>query len=103
MDGMYGAIIINPDQEEARPFHMISHEPSDWAKMREAEKKIQTLMISDWSQYDFKEFMRVEETANIDYTCMDAIIVNGAVSVTQGSLYSRKSKLTMTIGVAVLS
>ncbi|KAH8730337.1 multicopper oxidase-domain-containing protein [Phaeosphaeriaceae sp. PMI808] len=80
MDGVYGAIIIKPSEDEERPFHMLSHDFADWEKMREAEKKIQTLMISDWSQYSFKDFMTIEEEANIDYTCMDAIIVNGAGS-----------------------
>lgn len=80
MDGMYGAIIIDPGDIEPNPFHMLSRDSKDWIKMREAEKKMQTLMISDWSQYNFKQFMNVEKAANIDYTCMDAIIVNGAVS-----------------------
>jgi hypothetical protein len=81
MDGMYGAIIINPSDDEETPFRMLSRDSDDWEKMRHAERKMQTLMISDWSQYNFKDFMKVEERANIDYTCMDAIIVNGAVSL----------------------
>ena len=81
MDGMYGAIVVNPAEWEETPFHMLSRDSADWEKMRLAERKTQTLLISDWSQYSFKQFMKVEETANIDYTCMDAIIVNGAVSL----------------------
>lgn len=80
MDGMYGAIVIERGEEEDDPFHMISHEAGEWGKMREAERGMKTLMISDWSQFSFGELMQVEREANIDFTCMDAIMVNGAVS-----------------------
>lgn len=79
MDGLYGSIIILPSDDEDRPFHRISRNPKDWAAMREAEKRVHPLLISDWSQYTFSEFYRVEQEANIDFTCMDAIVVNGAV------------------------
>ncbi|KAH4183363.1 multicopper oxidase elcG [Parastagonospora nodorum] len=80
MDGMYGAIVIERGEDEPSPFHMISHEASDWELMREAEREVQTLMISDWSQFSFGEVMGIEREANIDFTCMDAIVVNGAGS-----------------------
>ena len=80
MDGMYGAMVIARGGDEADPFHMISHEAGEWERMREAEREMKTLMISDWSQFGFGEFMGVEREANIDFTCMDAIVVNGAVS-----------------------
>jgi FtsP/CotA-like multicopper oxidase with cupredoxin domain len=81
MDGLYGAIIIDAGEKVERPFHHIAQDWDDWRAMREAEKKTTPLMISDWSQYTFKEFYDVEQGANIDFTCMDAIIVNGAVSL----------------------
>ena len=80
MDGLYGAIIIDTPPQAERPFHLISRDPEDQAAMRAAEKKLQPLAISDWSQLTFSEFYGVEREANIDFTCMDAIIVNGAVS-----------------------
>lgn len=101
MDGMYGAIIIDPSDEEPNPFHILSHDSNDWTKMRIAERKMQTLMISDWSQYKFKDFMRIEEQANLDYTCMDAIIVNGAVSLLESRCL--QALLTYVVGIAILS
>ncbi|KAI9694034.1 MAG: hypothetical protein M1822_003305 [Bathelium mastoideum] len=80
MDGLYGAIIIDAPPEAERPFHLISRDFGDQAAMRAAEQKLQTLAISDWSQFTFSEFYEVEQVANIDFTCMDAIIVNGAGS-----------------------
>ncbi|KAL9096253.1 MAG: hypothetical protein Q9165_001776 [Trypethelium subeluteriae] len=80
MDGLYGAIIIDADSEAERPFHLISRDPADQGAMRAAEKRLQPLAISDWSQLTFSDFYRVEREANIDFTCMDAIVVNGAGS-----------------------
>ena len=87
MDGLYGAIIVDAPPEAERPFHLISRDPADQMAMRLAEKKLQPLAISDWSQYTFSEFYGVERDANIDFTCMDAIIVNGAVSYLLESLW----------------
>lgn len=83
MDGLYGAIVITPSRRAERPFHMISRDPADWASMRRAEAKLQTLMVSDWSQFSFHDFYSVEREANIDFTCMDAIVINGAASATR--------------------
>ncbi|TKX25782.1 multicopper oxidase-like protein 1 [Elsinoe australis] len=80
MDGLYGAIVIQAPQSSERPFHYVSYEPSDWIPMREAEKKVLPLMVSDWSQMTFKEFYDTEREANIDFTCVDAILINGAGS-----------------------
>lgn len=80
MDGLYGAIVISASDDAQRPFHLLSPNGADQIAMRLAESKLQPLMISDWSQFTFEEFDRVQRRANIDYTCMDSIIINGAVS-----------------------
>lgn len=80
MDGLYGAIVIAASPQADRPFQLISDNPTDVDAMREAERKLHPLLISDWSQYTFSQFYEVEQSANIDFTCMDAIVVNGAVS-----------------------
>ncbi|KAI9706231.1 MAG: hypothetical protein M1820_004806 [Bogoriella megaspora] len=80
MDGLYGAIIVEAPTQAERPFHIISHDWEDQRAMRKAEQKVTPLMISDWSQFTFSEFYQVEQEANLDFTCMDAIIVNGAGS-----------------------
>ena len=79
MDGLYGAIIINAEPEAERPFHLISDNAEDQVAMRAADESVEPLMISDWTQFTFNEFYEIEQKANLDFTCMDAIIVNGAV------------------------
>lgn len=81
MDGLYGAIIIDAPARQERPFHLISRDPADQIAMRIAENKLQPLMISDWSQFSSSGFWQVEREGGIDFTCMDAILVNGAVSL----------------------
>lgn len=77
MDGMYGAIVITPATDAERPFHLISNETADQEAMRTAELELQTLMISDWTQFTSSEFHAVQAAANVDMACIDAIVVNG--------------------------
>ena len=80
MDGLYGSIVISADEQTERPFHLISHSLADQLAMKAAETELQPLLISDWSQFTFREFNNIQKSANIDYTCIDSIIVNGMVS-----------------------
>lgn len=79
MDGLYGSIVINPRPEKERPFDFISDSEKDLEEMRAVEEKLHPLLLSDWSQFSFAQFYQVEETANIDFTCMDGLVVNGVV------------------------
>lgn len=81
MDGLYGAIVVAAaDLIVARPFGLVSSDPGEQAAMMRAEKRMQPLFISDWSQFTSEEFYAVQAKAHIDYTCVDSIIINGAVS-----------------------
>ncbi|KXT06807.1 hypothetical protein AC578_7239 [Pseudocercospora eumusae] len=80
MDGMYGAIVVAASSQVERPFHLISSSKREMAKMLEAEAGLQPLMLSDWTQFTFDEFMGIEKAANIDFTCMDALLMNGVGS-----------------------
>ena len=77
MDGMYGAIVIEPAHNTERPFHLISNDSTEQSAMRAAELEMQPIMISDWTQFTSSEFHAVEATANVDLACIDAIIING--------------------------
>jgi len=79
MDGLYGAIIIQPRETDPRPFYMISNKSTDQAAMRAAEKINNPVFISDWSQYTSKEFYDIQTAANVDNACADSIIINGKV------------------------
>ena len=80
MDGLYGAIVIEPDEDCDRPFHMISEHYSDQQAMRLAEANMEPLLIADYTQLPFGEFDRIQVASNVEILCMDAIVVNGRVS-----------------------
>lgn len=80
MDGLYGSIVIEPSEEEDRPFHLISGLYADQRAMRAAEAKIHPLLVADYTQLPFDEFDRIQMESNVEILCMDAIITNGQVS-----------------------
>ncbi|GJD04824.1 multicopper oxidase [Colletotrichum higginsianum] len=80
MDGLYGAVIVDAPSEIDRPFHLISNDPKVLQAMRNAESRLQPLLLADWSQYKFKDFYHIEEIANFDLACTDGIIINGVGS-----------------------
>lgn len=80
MDGLYGAIIVEPSSHHERPFHLISSNPREQEAMRAAESQVQPIALADWSNYRFDYFYGIETAANFDLACTDAIIVNGVGS-----------------------
>lgn len=80
MDGLYGSIVIEPGEEDDRPFHHISGQYSDQKAMRAAEVSIQPLLVADYTQLPFEEFDGIQMASNVEILCMDAIIANGQVS-----------------------
>ncbi|KAF4773545.1 multicopper oxidase [Colletotrichum scovillei] len=77
MDGLYGAVIVDALPEVDRPFHLIDGSLKARQAMRRAEQNMRPLLLADWSQYKFDDFYHIEEIANFDLACTDAIIVNG--------------------------
>ncbi|KAJ0166274.1 Laccase-1 [Colletotrichum tanaceti] len=80
MDGLYGAVIVDAPSETDRPFHLISDEPKALRAVRDAELRLQPLLLADWSQYKFRDFYHIEEMANFDLACTDGIMMNGVGS-----------------------
>lgn len=74
MDGLFGAIFIMPSDSEPTPFKAIDASATD--KLTAAYAKSEPIFISDWSKYTFDEFYKLEEAANVDIDCSDAILLN---------------------------
>ncbi|KIX07314.1 uncharacterized protein Z518_01967 [Rhinocladiella mackenziei CBS 650.93] len=81
MDGLYGAIVIQPADNASTPFSQISSDETDVKQMTAAALDVEAVFASDWSQFTFQEFFEIEQTANIDDACTDSIILNGFGSV----------------------
>ncbi|RMZ92430.1 hypothetical protein DV736_g344, partial [Chaetothyriales sp. CBS 134916] len=83
MDGLIGAIIIQSADGAEKPFSQIDGATStDVEQLIAAEAAVETVFVSDWSRYTFEEFFSIEQAANIDSSCTDALILNG-----QGAVY----------------
>ena len=81
MDGLYGAIVIKASDETETPFHLISADRGAQQAMRHAAADIQPLLIADYTQLAFEDFDKAQNDANVEILCMDAIVVNGGVSL----------------------
>lgn len=81
VDGLYGSIIIEPDAHASRPFHLINSDAFQQQAMREAEARLDALLLADYTHIPFDEFDRIQSDANVEILCMDSIIVNGGVSM----------------------
>jgi FtsP/CotA-like multicopper oxidase with cupredoxin domain len=81
MDGMYGAIVIEPADDSDRPWSYISGDAGD-ADLTAADQALQPVFLSDYSKYTSYEFFEIEKAGNIDYACADAILINGVGGTT---------------------
>ena len=79
MDGLYGAIMIQPKSTESRPFKWISNGTNDVAKMVVAEANAIPMILADFTQFTSAEFFDIAKAGNIDQTCVDSLIINGKV------------------------
>ena len=77
MDGLYGAIVIQPKDSAKRPWSMISNDSAVQKQLTAADKALQPVFISDYSKYDSSAFHQIEVAGNIDNACADAILING--------------------------
>lgn len=74
MDGLYGAIVINPVDNSATPFASID---SDVTALGKAAANLETIFTSDWNQVTSSDFFAIEAASNVDWACADSIILNG--------------------------
>ena len=77
MDGLYGPIVISPHSKSDKPFSLINSDPYYQDLMSAADDELQTIFISDFNKYTSAELHQQEQSANIDFACADAIILNG--------------------------
>ncbi|RMZ78940.1 hypothetical protein DV737_g3680, partial [Chaetothyriales sp. CBS 132003] len=82
MDGLIGAIIIQSADGAEKPFSQIDGVTAeDVEQLIAAEAAVEPIFVSDWSRYTFDEFFAIEQAANIDSSCTDALILNGKGAV----------------------
>jgi FtsP/CotA-like multicopper oxidase with cupredoxin domain len=81
-DGLYGAIYVRPNDSQPRPFSLITNDTKELEALRQAEQKTAPVILSDWSHQTSEEIWNIEEEANLDAYCTNALLINGKGSVT---------------------
>lgn len=81
IDGLYGAIYIEPDDSVDRPFAMISNDESELEKIHVAERNTQPVLLSDWTLLTSEQLWQAEESTGLDGFCVNAMLINGKGSV----------------------
>ena len=72
----------SPPASQPSPFGLIANSTeSSINEMKEAEKKAQFAMLSDWDHLTSSEYRAVEVASGLDLFCVDSLLVNGKGSV----------------------
>ncbi|KAF1812998.1 hypothetical protein P152DRAFT_396454 [Eremomyces bilateralis CBS 781.70] len=80
-DGMYGAIVIRPDNTVTKPFSKITTDRAALKAIETAEKNVVPLLLSDWRHVDSFETWKIQTDTNIETACVGSILFNGKGSV----------------------
>ncbi|KKK20160.1 hypothetical protein AOCH_006457 [Aspergillus ochraceoroseus] len=77
IDGLYGAIYVEPDKSVEKPFALITTDPLELAAMVKAEARTQPLLVSDWRFLISETILRAEEESGCEDLCSNAVLING--------------------------
>ncbi|KAL4893798.1 multicopper oxidase-domain-containing protein [Aspergillus ambiguus] len=80
-DGLYGAIVIDPDDCVEKPFDKITQDPDELEALRKAEYESLPIIMSDWHPMTSEEIWRAEEVTGMENWCVSAILINGKGSM----------------------
>ncbi|KAL8685395.1 MAG: hypothetical protein Q9218_007785, partial [Villophora microphyllina] len=81
LDGLYGALFINPKQGSPAPWSLISSDQGDIKAMSRAAANPELIVVSDWSSFTSEQWLAAQEASHLDLFCGDSILVNGKGSV----------------------
>jgi FtsP/CotA-like multicopper oxidase with cupredoxin domain len=77
IDGLYGAIYVEPRGSVEKPFRLITQDATDLAAMISAESKTEPVMLSDWRFLTSEDIWQVEIASGVESVCSNAILING--------------------------
>ncbi|KAK7229376.1 hypothetical protein V2G26_001546 [Clonostachys chloroleuca] len=80
-DGLTGAIVIHPRQNDPKPFNLISNDTKAVNAMIKAEREVQPLLITDWTRLTSTAKQDLTHAARIEIPCYDALLFNGKGNV----------------------
>ncbi|ORY67546.1 Cupredoxin [Pseudomassariella vexata] len=77
VDGLYGVVWIAPSPSRPRPYHLITSDPIELRKIKEAESRIQHLDIKNHQHRDTGWKLLRMKAEGSEFYCYDSIIING--------------------------
>ncbi|KAL4780524.1 Cupredoxin [Aspergillus varians] len=77
IDGLYGAIYIEPKKSVEKPFSLITNNATKLAAMIKAEAKTEPLILSDWRFLTSEVIWQAELDSACESICSNAILING--------------------------
>ncbi|KAF4986067.1 hypothetical protein FDECE_16145 [Fusarium decemcellulare] len=78
-DGLYGPIIIHPRENREKPFSLISSDPASIQAMENAERRTETVVLSDLRHVTSTEAWDIASKANMELTCLPPEILARSV------------------------
>lgn len=81
MDGLYGAIYVEPLRIQERPFKLISSNAVNLEAMFQAERRTRPLILSDWRHLTSEQVWEAEVATGLDAPCVNSLLINGKGSV----------------------
>lgn len=81
MDGLFGAIYVEPSNIQERPFKLISSDESKVEAMLQAERQTRPLILSDWRHLTSEQVWEAEVASGLDAPCVNSLLINGKGSV----------------------
>ncbi|KAL4809224.1 multicopper oxidase-domain-containing protein [Aspergillus unguis] len=82
IDGLYGAIYIEPKKSVEKPFKLITENTRELDAMVRAEARTEPIMLSDWRFLTSEAVWQAEVNSGVESVCSSAILING-----KGSAY----------------
>lgn len=77
VDGMYGTVWIAPSPARARPYHLISADPTDLQDMMDAEQKPRHVTVYNYQHKPMDWLLGQLQAEGYDPYCFNSILVNG--------------------------
>ncbi|PNY22482.1 Uncharacterized protein TCAP_07121 [Tolypocladium capitatum] len=76
-DGLYGAILIKPKEEQTELWSHISNNTNDIRAMAKAAVNPELIIVSDWSRLTSDEYWKANIQSGLQLFCVDSILING--------------------------
>lgn len=76
-DGLYGAILIHPEDSVEKPFALISSDPQTLDAIEKAARDPVPVVLSDWQHIPSGDRWDIEVASGTELPCYDSFLVNG--------------------------